>query len=116
MSEQKPVISFDDFLKLDLRIARVLSAEDHPNADKLICMEIDIGGEHRQIVAGLKPWYTPADLLGKDLVVVVNLQPRKMRGIESQGMMLAGVAGEGADQKVVILTPLEPLPAGTPVS
>ena len=116
MSEEKPVIAYEDFARLDLRIARVLEAHDHPNADKLICMKIDLGGEQRQIIGGLKPWYTAEDMVGRDVVVVANLQPRKVRGMESRGMLLAGVVGAGDAQKVVIVTPVEALPPGTPVS
>ena len=116
MSEPKPTITYDDFCKLDLRIATVLSAEGHPNADKLLCLRIDLGTEQRQIIAGIKGHYEPESLVGKQLVVVANLQPRKMRGLESQGMLLAGVAGEGDEMQVVVLTPDRALPPGTAVS
>jgi methionyl-tRNA synthetase len=116
MSDPKPLITYDDFCKLDLRIATVLAAEPHPNADKLLCLRIDLGAEQRQIIAGLKGHYEPEELVGKQLVVVANLQPRKMRGLESQGMLLAGVTGEGEDMQVVVLTPQRALPAGTGVS
>ena len=116
MSEDKPVISFADFLKLDLRVATVVEVAEHPNADKLIVLQIDLGDERRQIIAGLKEYYAPEALLGKQIVVVANLEPRKMRGMESQGMLLAGTADEGDDRTVVILTPDAPLPPGSPVS
>lgn len=116
MSEGKPVITFDDFLKLDLRVATVVEVAEHPNADKLIVLQIDLGDEKRQIIAGLKEYYAPEALLGKQIVVVANLEPRKMRGMESQGMLLAGSGGEGEDRTVIILTPDAPLPPGAPVS
>jgi len=116
MSEPKPLITYDDFCKLDLRIATVVSAEAHPNADKLLCLQIDLGGEPRQIIAGIRGHYEPEALVGKQLVVVANLQPRKMRGLESQGMLLAGVTGEGEDMQVIVLTPDKGLPPGTAVS
>lgn len=117
MSEEaKPTITYDDFVKLDLRIAKVLEVEDHPNADKLIVLKIDVGGEERQIIAGLKGYYTPEELLGRQIVVIVNLAPRKMRGLESQGMLLAATPGEGDSQQVVILTVEREVPAGSPVS
>ena len=116
MSELKPTITYDDFVKLDLRIAKVLEVRDHPNADKLICLTIDLGGEQRQIIAGLKGHYCPEELLGKEIVVVTNLQPRKMRGLESHGMLLAAAFGEGDEQKVIVLTPDKPTPAGAGVS
>ena len=113
---KKPTISFDDFLKLDLRTAKVLEASDHPNADKLVVMKIDLGGEQRQIIAGLKPHAAPQSLVGKDIVVVTNLEPRKMRGLESNAMLLAAVYDEGGGQKVVVVTTDEPVPAGSQVS
>ncbi len=116
MPEQKPTIAFDDFAKLDLRTARVLEVADHPNADKLLVLKIDLGTEQRQIVAGLKPYYAPESLLGKQIVVVSNLEPRKVRGLESHGMLLAASTGEGTSLKVVALTLEEELPAGSVVS
>ena len=115
--EAKPTISFDDFLKLDIRVARVTAVRDHPNADKLIVMDIDLGGEQRQIIAGLKPYLDDAQsLAGKNVIVVANLEPRKMRGLESHGMLLAATFGGEADRKVVILTTDTDVPAGSEVS
>jgi len=117
MSEQtKPTITYEDFLKLDLRIAKVTEVRDHPNADKLIILDIDLGSEQRQIVAGLKPYCDPQSLVGKNLVVVTNLQPRKMRGVESNGMLLAASWGQDADMKVVVLTTDGEVPPGSVVS
>jgi len=87
------MLSFDDFKKMELRIGRVVSVEDHPNADKLYVMKVDLGGEERQLVAGLKKHYTAEQLEGRLIVVVANLEPAVLRGVESQGMLLA--AGEG---------------------
>jgi len=117
MAEQKPIIQFDEFLKLDLRVAKIVEASDHPNADKLIVMQIDLGDERRQIIAGLKDWYKAEDLLGKDVVVVTNLAPRKMRGLESNGMLLAATVGEMPNpDDVIVLTTDRPAPPGSPVS
>ncbi len=117
MAEQKPIIQFDEFLKLDLRVAKIVEASDHPNADKLIVMQIDLGDERRQIIAGLKDWYKAEDLVGKDVVVVTNLAPRKMRGLESNGMLLAATVGEMPDPAdVIVLTTDRPAPPGSPVS
>lgn len=115
-SQSKPTITFDEFLKLDVRVATVTEVADHPNADKLIVLKIDVGGEERQIIAGLKGYYAPEELLGRQIVVIVNLAPRKMRGLESQGMLLAATPGEGDSQQVVILTVEREVPAGSPVS
>jgi len=87
------MLSFEDFKKIELRIGRVVSVEDHPNADKLYVMKVDLGGEERQLVAGLKKYYTAEQLQGRLIVVVANLAPAVLRGVESQGMLLA--AGEG---------------------
>ena len=116
MPEPKPIIQYEDFLKLDLRVARVLEAGPHPNADKLIVLKIDIGDEQRQIIAGIRGHYESEQLVGKDIVVVANLQPRKMRGMESQGMLLAATVGEGEDFEVIVLAADRPCPTGSPVS
>ena len=108
------IIQFGDFQKLDLRVATVTKAEPHPNADKLIVLQVDLGGEQRQVIAGLRRYYEPEQLLGKQLVVVTNLAPRMMRGLESQGMLLA--ASTADDSQVVILTPEKPLPPGSTIS
>ena len=117
MAEEKPIIQFDDFLKLDLRVARVVEVTDHPNADKLLVMKIDLGGEQRQIIAGLKGFYEADNLVGKNLVVVTNLQPRKMRGLESQGMLLAATVGDPQNYTdVVVVTTDRDAPPGSVVS
>jgi len=111
---RKETIAFDDFLKLDLRVARIIEAEDHPNADKLIVLKIDLGNETRRIVAGLKGHYEPGELAGRNIVVVANLEPRKMRGIESQGMLLAATSEDKS--RIVLLTVDEEINAGTACS
>jgi methionyl-tRNA synthetase len=114
----KPIIQYDDFLKLDLRVARVVAAEAHPNADKLVVMQIDMGGgQQRQILAGIRQWSAPETLVGKSIVVVANLAPRKMRGLESNGMLLAATVKEGEEYRdVVIITPDRQVPPGSSVS
>ena len=87
-----PSITIDDFMKIQLKTATVLSAERVPNSEKLIKLQVDLGNEKRQIVAGIGKKYEPDALLGKRIVIVANLQTRKLMGIESQGMVLA--AGE----------------------
>jgi methionyl-tRNA synthetase len=84
------VIDYSEWKKLDIRVGEVKAAEDHPNADKLLILRVDVG-EPRQLVAGLKGYYNPDDLVGRKVVVFVNLKPVKLRGIESQGMVLAAV-------------------------
>ncbi len=116
MCQPKPTISYDDFVKLDLRAATIIEAENHPNADKLICLKIDLGSEQRQIIAGIRGHYEPAELIGKQIVVVANLAPRKMRGLESQGMLLAAHAEDESASSLVLITPEKPANPGSPVS
>lgn len=94
-------ISYDDFAKLELRIARVLEARPHPNADKLLLLQVDVGDQQKQIVAGIKQHYAPDDLIGKLIVIVNNLEPAMLRGEASNGMLLAASSGD----QVVLLTP-----------
>ena len=97
-------IQYDDFAKVELRVAKVLEARPHPNADKLMLLQIDVGDEQKQIVAGIRAHYTPEQLVGKLIVVVNNLAPAMLRGEASNGMLLAATSGE----KVVLLTPDDP--------
>ncbi len=102
------MITIDDFSKVELKVAEILSVEDIEGADKLYKLEIDLGDEQRQLVAGIKSAYEKEDLVGKQIIVIVNLEPAKLRGVESQGMLLA------ADGEVpVILTPEQKVPNGT---
>jgi len=91
-------ITIDDFAKVELRVARILVAERIPKADKLLRLEVDLGPEpgmgRRQILSGIAEWYTPEDLIGRKIIVITNLAPRKMRGLESHGMLLAASSGE----------------------
>jgi len=82
-------ISYEDFKRLDLRVAKIIEAERVENSEKLIRLQIDLGEEKRQIVAGIGKFYNPEDLINKQIVVVANLEPRKLMGKESQGMLLA---------------------------
>src|SRR5581483_8063012 len=105
MDTTHPTIKYDDFAKLDLRVATVLECNPHANADKLLVLKIDLGGEQRQICAGLRQHYAPEQLVGKQIVVVANLEPRTMRREISQGMLLA--ATDPASGKVIVVTPAE---------
>jgi methionyl-tRNA synthetase len=94
-------ISIEDFMKVQLKVGKVLECADHTNANKLLVLKVDLGGgEVRQIVSGIKQWYQPAQLVGKHVIVVANLAPKPMRGVESQGMILA--ASSGSDVIVCI--------------
>ncbi len=102
-------ITIDDFAKIDLRVAQILVAERVPKADKLLRLEIDLGYEKRQILAGIAQQYEPEKLIGRKIVVVANLAPRKMRGLESNGMLLAASLPDGAP---VLAGFLEDVPLG----
>ena len=101
MTPFKDAIAFDDFVKIDLRVATVKSAELHPNADRLIKIQLDDGSaEGRQICAGIRDYYDPDSLVGKQVIIIANLEPRKIRGEISNGMLLAASTpppAEGAD-------------------
>ena len=106
-----PTISIDDFRSVELRVATITAATPHPNADRLVVLTIDVGGETRQLVAGIRAHYEPESLVGKQIVVVANLQPATLRGVESQGMLLAAQGGS----TVVPLTLGREVPPGSPV-
>ena len=114
MSDQPDIIQFQDFLKVDLRVAKVLDAYDHPNADKLIVLKIDLGTEQRQICAGLRGHYEPKSLIGRSIVVVANLAPRMMRGQESKGMLLAATSAD--ESRIILLQPDADIEPGAKVS
>ena len=115
----KPEITFDDFAKVDLRVAKILEAEPHPDADRLVKLQVDDGsGQSRQICAGIREHYSPESLVGKSIVIVANLAPRKIRGEESRGMLIAASDAEkGSDERsVVVMTPMSEIGPGSVVS
>ena len=105
-----PTITIDDFAKIDLRVATVVEAERIKGADKLLRLVVDIGFERRQILAGIAMAYAPESLIGRKVVIVANLQPRKMRGLESQGMVVAASVGD--DGKPVLAGFIEEIQDG----
>jgi methionyl-tRNA synthetase len=107
----KPEITIDDFMKLDLRVAKVVHADHVEGADKLLRLELDLGGEKRQVFAGIKSAYEPEDLIGKSVVMVANLKPRKMRFGMSEGMVIVASGTDG----LFLVTPQEGAEPGTPV-
>jgi methionyl-tRNA synthetase len=107
------LITIDDFRKVELRVGRVLAAEPHPNADRLLVVKVDLGAEQRQIVAGIRASYPdPQALVGRDVVVVANLEAAKLRGVESQGMLMATQDAGG----IALLRPDRAVAPGSPVS
>ncbi len=106
-------INFDYFKKMDLRVAQIKECEEVPGADRLYKLTIDVG-EERQIVAGIKAYYTKEELVGKKIIIVANLEPRTLRGITSHGMLLA--ASSEDKSSVVLLTPDKDIANGAAVS
>lgn len=111
-SVEEEFITIDDFDKINLKVAEVISVEDHPNADKLLVLKLKLGDETRQVVSGIKKYYNREELLGKKVVVVTNLKPIKLRGVESHGMVLAAAC----DGKLTLVSTLEDIPSGVQIS
>ena len=115
MESTTTTIQYDDFAKLDLRVATVLECRPHETADKLLILQIELaGGERRQICAGLKQHTTPEALIGKQIIVVANLAPRKMMGEMSNGMLLAATDAETG--KIFVITSSEKVASGSKVN
>ena len=100
----KEEIVYDDFDKLDLRVGTIVSAEKHPKADKLLVFQVKMGTETRQIISGIAEHYKPEDCVGKRVVVVANLAPRKLRGLESKGMILFADNVTGGKEGLAFVT------------
>ena len=106
-------ITIDDFKKIVLKVGKVVEASAHTNANKLLVLKVDIGGgEVRQVVSGIKQWYAPEQLVGKSVILVANLAPAQLRGVESQGMVLAASSGD----QVILLSPEKEATPGSKVS
>jgi tRNA-binding protein len=120
--EPKPQITFDEFAKVDLRVARVIKAENHPSADRLLKLQLDDGsGTPRQICAGIRGQYTAEEMVGQLIIIVANLAPRQIRGEESRGMLLAAsdapkTADPNAPRRVIVLGPKADIAPGSIVS
>ncbi len=109
---EEELITIDDFDKLDLRVAEIIKAEKHPNADKLLVFQVKVGDETRQVVSGIAKYYNPEDLVGKKVILVYNLKPVNLRGVESRGMLMAAEKGK----KLTMLSTLEDIESGATVS
>lgn len=103
------MVTFKEFKKLELKVAEIKEVNEHPNADKLYVVTIDLGDKTKQIVAGIRSFYKKEDLIGKQVVVVDNLQPAVLRGVESQGMLLAASDEEG----ICIISPQRKVKLGS---
>ncbi|MCK4552691.1 methionine--tRNA ligase subunit beta [Candidatus Pacearchaeota archaeon] len=107
------IINFEDWEKLDLRVGKILEVENIKGADKLFKLFVDIGSEKRTVCAGLKAYYSKEELVGKKIILFVNLAPRKLRGIESQGMVLASVSND--ESKVKLIKPDKDVEVGSKI-
>lgn len=106
------MINYEDFKKVELRVAKILSAEKVTGSEKLLKLDLEVGEEKRQIVAGVGLKYQPEDLIGKNIIIVANLEPRSLMGVESQGMLLAASnEGEGP----ILLTTMEDIKSGSEI-
>lgn len=111
VKEEKEYITYDDFSRLDLRVAEIVECEKMEKADKLLILKVKLGEEQRTIVAGIAQHYEPAELIGKKVVIVANLQPAKLRGTMSEGMLLAA----SDDERVEVLMVQSDIAAGNRV-
>jgi methionyl-tRNA synthetase len=105
------MVSYEDFKKLEIRIAEIVGVEAHPNADRLYVLTVRVGEVQKKIVAGIKLHYGPDELMGKKIVIIDNLEPAVIRGVESQGMLLAASEGE----MLTVLVPERPINSGAVV-
>ena len=110
--EAKPEISFDDFGKMQFQVGKIIACEEVKNSKKLLCSQVQVGSEVRQIVSGIKKWYSPEEMVGKSVMVLANLKPAKLAGVLSEGMLLCA---EDADGNVVLMTPEKDVPAGAEI-
>ncbi|MBD3263670.1 MAG: hypothetical protein GF375_01030 [Candidatus Omnitrophica bacterium] len=103
------MVNFDDFSRLELRTGKIMEVESHPDAEKLFVLKVNIGEKAIQLVAGIKPFYSSQELIGKSIVVLVNLEPKDIRGVRSEGMLLAAQAKDD----VSLIVPNKDVPEGT---
>jgi methionyl-tRNA synthetase len=110
--DKKPEITFDDFEKLQFQVGKIISCEAVPKSKKLLCSQVKVGSEVKQIVSGIKAYYTPEEMVGKQVMVLVNLKPAKLAGVLSEGMLLCA---EDAEGNLALVTPEKPMPAGAEI-
>ena len=108
---ERKLATYDEFKKLEFVVARILNAKDHPGADKLLVLEVDTGEARKEIVAGIKSSYSKESLIGKDIVLVNNLEPAMIRGVQSSGMLLAASTEDG----ISIITTDKPAKPGSKI-
>ena len=110
--EAKPEITFDDFGKMQFQVGKIISCEAVPKSKKLLCSQVQVGSQVKQIVSGIKAYYSPEEMVGKQVMVLVNLKPAKLAGVLSEGMLLCA---EDAEGNLALVTPEKPMPAGAEI-
>ena len=111
--EAKPEITFDDFMKMQFQVGEIIACEEVPKKSKnLLCSQVKIGSEVKQIVSGIKKYYSPEEMVGKKVMVLVNLKPAKLAGVLSEGMLLCA---EDAEGNLSLMTPEKKMPAGAEI-
>ena len=110
--EAKPEITFDDFMKMQFQVGEIIACEEVPKSKKLLCSQVKIGSEVKQIVSGIKKYYSPEEMVGKKVMVLVNLKPAKLAGVLSEGMLLCA---EDAEGNLSLMTPEKKIPAGAEI-
>ena len=111
--EAKPEITFDDFEKLQFQVGEIIACEAVAKSKKLLCSQVKIGSQTKQIVSGIRKYYSPEEMVGKKVMVLVNLKPAKLAGVLSEGMLLCAEDSEG---NLALLTPEKPMPAGAEIA
>ena len=110
--EAKPEITYDDFAKLQVQVGEIIKCEAVPKSKKLLCSQVKIGSQVRQILSGIKAYYSPEEMVGKKVMVVTNLKPAKLAGMVSEGMILCAEDAEGS---LALMTPEKSMPAGAEI-
>ena len=110
--EAKPEITYEDFEKMQFAVGKIIACEAVPKSKKLLCSKVKIGSQVKQIVSGIKAYYTPEEMVGKQVMVLVNLKPAKLAGVLSEGMLLCA---EDAEGNLALVTPEKPMPAGAEI-
>ena len=110
--EKKPEISFDDFMKMQFQVGEIIACEAVPKSKKLLCSQVKIGSETKQIVSGIRKYYSPEEMVGKKVMVLVNLKPAKLAGVLSEGMLLCA---EDAEGNLALMVPEKAMPAGAEI-
>ncbi len=111
--EPKAEITYDDFAKMQFQVGEIISCEAVPKSKKLLCSQVKIGSQVKQIVSGIKAYYTPEEMVGKKVMVLVNLKPAKLAGVMSEGMLLCA---EDADGNLALMTPEKAMPSGAEIA